>query len=449
MKLRFALAALLVSCTTALSAYAQQPWIEDRRLGEGAGIRTGNLELHPSLAGEFGYDSNYFQRADGENPVGSLRFRVTPSLTLATLGKERKAGDQPGASPPALNLNSGAFATYNAFVPLDDGNDFDNRRRLGGGVSLDLELFPRRVFSWDVGGRYLRIIDPSNAAGGASDFDRHTLSAQTGITFRPGGGLFDWRVGYRFIGTYFSDSGFDTQFDNNHHLIETRGRWRFLPRTAVIYDGEYRIIRYADNASLQQSGEAIQSRIGLNGLVTNRFAFRVMGGWAASFYDPDPVVGYQNYDGWVANAEVKWFLTPNPSLQPGSAQVGLSSIAAGYERDYANSYLGPFFSRDKGYLNFEYFIGGVAVVSLRGHVALVDYPTFATLASPEVNVSETRVGGRLFAEYRASEVVGINTTISYDRNVASGDNPVPLAMGGSDDLDFQRFQVFLGARLFW
>ena len=52
------LAAALAVATTTFSAAAQQPWIKDRSYGEGIGIRTGNLELHPGIAGEFGYDSN-------------------------------------------------------------------------------------------------------------------------------------------------------------------------------------------------------------------------------------------------------------------------------------------------------------------------------------------------------------------------------------------------------
>src|SRR6187200_1676738 len=120
MKLRLAFAVLLGTTTIVLSASAQQPWIADRRLGEGSGIRTGNLELHPSVAGEFGYDSNYFQRGDGDpDPVvDALVFRVTPSLTLSTLGKARQENDTPGTSPPLLNFDFGAYATYKEFIPL-------------------------------------------------------------------------------------------------------------------------------------------------------------------------------------------------------------------------------------------------------------------------------------------------------------------------------------------
>ena len=447
MKLRLAFAVLLGTTTLVLSASAQQPWIQDRRLGEGAGIRTGNLELHPSVAGEFGYDSNYFQRGDGDpDPiVDTMVFRVTPSLTLSTLGKARQGGDGQGTAPPLLNFDLGAFATYNAFVPLDDTDEFDDREKLSGGINASLELFPKRPIMWDVNAGYRRQVDPSDLATGETDFDRHTLRAGTGLTWSPGGGLFNWRVGYGFTSTYFSQDAFDT-LNNAQHVIETRGSWKFLPRTSAIYDGQYRIIRYADSDTEQVDGEVIQSRVGLSGLLTNRFSFRVLAGWAASFYDSD-----QNFDGPVGNAELKFFLTPNPKVHEGSAPVGLSSIAVGYDRAYAHSYLGPFYQRDQGYLTFEYFIGGVIVTSLRGQVARNSYPEFDVAngmgGNTPVNVHETRLGGTLFAEYRVASMVGINATFEVDRNIGGGDNPIPIVP--PDDLDYTRFQAFLGARVFW
>jgi hypothetical protein len=447
MKLRLAFAVLLGTTTVVLSASAQQPWIKDRRLGEGAGIRTGNLELHPSVAGEFGYDSNYFQRGPGDpDPVvDTLRFRVTPSLTLSTLGTARREGDPNDTTPPLLTFDLAGFATYNEFVPLDDTNEFDDRSKLSGGINAGLELFPKRPVSWDLNAGYKREIDPSDLATGETDFDRHMLRAGTGVTWSPGGGLFSWRVGYGITTTYFSEKGFES-LDNAQHVFETRGRWKFLPRTSAIYDGEYRLVRYSDEDAEQVDGEVIQSRIGLAGLLTNRFSFRILAGWAASFYDTD-----ENFDGPVGNAEVKYFLSPSPKVHGDSAPVGLSSIAVGYDRGYAHSYLGPYYQRDQGYLTFEYFIGGVIVTSLRGHVARNGYPTFdvddGMGGTQPVDVHETRLGGTLFAEYRVASMVGINTTFEVDRNIGGGDNPIPIQP--PDDLDYTRFQAYLGARVFW
>src|SRR5262245_60866149 len=104
MKLRLTLAATSAVLAVSSVAAAQQPWLADRRYGEGIGLRAGDFELHPSVAAEFGYDSNYFQRSGSEptpanavpteTPVeDAFRLRVTPSLTLSTL-RERRLGSE-------------------------------------------------------------------------------------------------------------------------------------------------------------------------------------------------------------------------------------------------------------------------------------------------------------------------------------------------------------------
>src|SRR5450432_1616003 len=60
MKFCLTLAATVLLGAISLEARAQQPWLSDRRYGEGIGVRVGNLELHPGIAAEAGYDSNYF-----------------------------------------------------------------------------------------------------------------------------------------------------------------------------------------------------------------------------------------------------------------------------------------------------------------------------------------------------------------------------------------------------
>ena len=111
MNLRLSVAAALAIFTVAGGASAQQTWVGDRRYGEGIGIRTGNFEFHPSLSAEFGYDSNFYQRAENENGgvADVWRLRITPSLSLSTLSERRKASAAVGA-PPAFTFNANGLA---------------------------------------------------------------------------------------------------------------------------------------------------------------------------------------------------------------------------------------------------------------------------------------------------------------------------------------------------
>lgn len=117
MKFCLSLAATVLLGAFSLEAHAQQPWLADRKYGEGMGIRVGNLEIHPGVSGELGYDSNYFLRAPVEDPIAVYRFRVTPSISLATLGQQRREGaDGP---PTQLTFRASAYAAFNQLVAAD------------------------------------------------------------------------------------------------------------------------------------------------------------------------------------------------------------------------------------------------------------------------------------------------------------------------------------------
>ncbi|MCA9597073.1 MAG: hypothetical protein KC776_27350 [Myxococcales bacterium] len=445
------LAAALAVATTTFSAAAQQPWIKDRSYGEGIGIRTGNLELHPGIAGEFGYDSNYFQRADDEKPIVSmLRLRVTPHLTLSTLGQQRR-GQQGNAAPPTLNFRAGVFASYNELIATDSqySSEASDQRHVDAGANFSLDILPQRPWGFDLYGDYLRTVEPSNDFNTDRAFDRDSLRLGAGINWRPGGGLFEWRLGYELQYNYFERTLFQ-DFNNAQHFVKMRNRWRFLPRTALIYEGDVGFLRYSQTDT-QNNAQTIRSRIGVNGLVTNHFAFLALGGWAASFYESTGGIPVRNYDGPVGQAELKWFILPQPTLQPGDATAGLASIAIGYVRDYTNSYLADYYRRDRGYANLSYFIGGRVLLSAEGGLSHLTHSTsfFTDGTVRNASFGENRVDARLFAEYRPSDTIGINTTLRYD--AALDDNRIRDSQANPasvDNLQFTRYQAWLGVRWF-
>src|SRR5688572_20463363 len=199
MKKRFLFASLaLALCGFAPSARAQserQPWLSDRRLGGGLGIRTGNFELHPAVAGEVGFDSNFFQSAGRVTPldqavlippqyrpvseqgfvfgdtgsfseprVGTFRFRITPSLTLSTLGVQRREGDAEAAARPKVNLQATASASYNELIATDAryADDVAGNRFISGDLGVSALIFPDRPWGFNVNGQYNRSVQPVN-----------------------------------------------------------------------------------------------------------------------------------------------------------------------------------------------------------------------------------------------------------------------------------------------
>ncbi|MEB2311569.1 MAG: hypothetical protein OZ921_03615 [Sorangiineae bacterium] len=454
MKLRLIIPTMLTLGSLSLSASAQQqPWLADRRYGEGIGIRSGALEFHPGIAGEVGYDSNYFQRAgDGqtsERVIPALRFRLTPSISLSTLSEQRRAAEGRGA-PPKLNFRAGAALGLNALVATDSANSdaLGKQSHIDATGNFSLDILPQAPWGADLYGQYQRMVEASNSPDTASAWDRDLVVLGAGVVWRPGGGLFDWRLGYELQYNYFEREAYQN-LNNAQHAVKTRGRWRFLPRTAFLYDASLGFIGYS-GATTQANSQPVRARLGLNGLITNHFAVLAMAGWGASFYETS-ARPTSNFDSLIAQGELKWFILPQPTMPSDGATVGLSSIALGYTRDFQNSYLGDYYQRDRGYLGFSYFLGGQVLLSLNGGVARVGYPPsyFANGTARFGAFAQTRVDGTLFGEYRLSDSIGINTTLSYD--AALGDRLIPTrtaAPQAYDNLKFSRFEAYLGVRWF-
>lgn len=463
---RLTVAASLSLLLVTSGVKAAQPWLSDRRYGEGIGIRAGGFELHPGVSAEFGYDSNFFLRASNEKPVVDVwRLRVTPSLSLSSVKPERN-GSQPRGETPFFNLQANTYLAYSEI--FGDQKELDGyKRNLDVGIGGKLDIAQQRPVGADIYADWVRNGEPSNVAGTGQTFDRGTVRGGAGVSWRPGGGLFDWRVGYEAAYSYFEDRPY-TAYDNVQHTINTRGRWRILPRSGFLYDAKYTFIRYQSTPSPQPSGDQLQARLGFSGLVTSRVAFLLLGGWNSTYYEGTttpvtingqliPAAPAQNYDGYVGQIELKFYLISAPQEDAGnaSASTGLSSVTVGFARDVSNSYLGSFYTRDRGYLGFDVFLGGVFVANLQGGFARYSYPQVDTNLNP-MGFTQNHVDATLFAEYRFSDTFGLNGTVMYDK--AIGEGPWPQGVRVSDDgmgnvrydnLEYDRIQAYVGLRLFW
>jgi hypothetical protein len=163
----------------ALVAQGDSPqWLKDRRYAEGVGVREGDLELHPGIAGEVGYDSNWFLRSSSANgfansgpltpPIPALVFRITPSLYISTLGPQRREGDLT-AQPPSIRFRAGVNATYREFIGVSNDaaasqpqNNISQQRNIGGNADARLEIAPERPFGAVLFANFGRLIMPTS-----------------------------------------------------------------------------------------------------------------------------------------------------------------------------------------------------------------------------------------------------------------------------------------------
>jgi hypothetical protein len=485
MTLRVLPAILAISTAVLCAARAgaqSQPWLVDRRLGGGIGLRTGDFELHPGIAGEVGYDTNYYQssgtvtrantalsippefrptRPDGtsfgavgvfdEPKVGTFRFRITPSLSLKTLGPQRTEGDEAGgATLPKLRFEATLSASYNQQISTDAryASAVSDDRFLSGDLGFTLDVLPERPWSLGVTGAYNRSVQPVNDPEAPPSFARSMLRGGTELRWRPGGGVLEWSFGYNFTYLIFEDPTF-SNFSSVNHDLSLKGRWLFLPRTALIYAGDYGVLIYPNGGQVKPAGAPLSSRLGVSGLVTNHFSALGVVGWKSMFFDRE-----SEFDGIIGNAELTWYPLPRPDLAADSATVGLSSITLGYRRDAQASYIGNYVASDGGYAKASYFLGGTVLLSLDAAFDHLRRPSsyFSDGIRQSQPFSENRLTATGFAEYRTSDTFGINTTLRYTANLSNEFLPLDNDPNNSplpyDELRFDRFEFWLGVRWF-
>jgi hypothetical protein len=194
MKHRFLIAVAAAACVSQSSLVWAQvvsdtpAFLTDPRVGEGLGVKTGDFELHPGVAGEAGYDSNYFQRSGNANEgpnespvIDAYRLRLTPSLSFRTL--PRRTMMEGGGPPPALALNGDLAATYNALFAANSAYSSDVTRQdhISGRAGLGLDILPERPWGGDLRAGYIRTVEASNDPDTANAWRRDTIDAAAGI----------------------------------------------------------------------------------------------------------------------------------------------------------------------------------------------------------------------------------------------------------------------------
>lgn len=452
------IAAVLLTVLMPTTAFCQdQLWLADRKYTIGPGYRVGDFELHPGFATEFGYDSNFFLRASQQDatgdPIGSLRLRLTPSFSFSTLGPQRRGGggNQP---PPAMEVYGGLSATYNEFFGItgsdQDKQTISNQRNISGQADIRLSINPRRPWSGSITGGFARLIQPSQEGFVGQGFNRMVPSGGAELVWTPNNGTLDWRLGYNFTGVVFEADRFQG-LTNFNHTLQMRGRWRFLPRSALIYDARFSFIQYLDPVDKANS-MPVRAEIGYNGLITQNFGALLLAGWGSSFYDPNKQEQrdgrqVQDFDSFIGQAELRYFLSPGKSVDPSATSSSMSSFALGFTRDFYDNYIGSYFERDRGYLKLTYYLGGKFVIIVdAGAGAFVNPSIHTTSILNKPGWTDIRVDAAGFAEYRIKDAFGINATLRYGTRISSATLPVPEQPGKEDRLQWSQFEAYLGAR---
>jgi hypothetical protein len=406
------------------SAHAQQ-WLGDRIRGEGRGILVGTLELHPGIGAEIGYDSNVFL---SEDPESSAVLRVAPSFYVSTLSGERLQGEE-----PKVNFRGGVSGTFKHYFATSLSSHPD----MGVSEDMNLKWNASSIFALELFQDYRRTIDPFGEPGGAigsggDDFDRNQLGGGTRLQLSTPGKLLKGGIGYRIDWDSFEGDAFNAN-DSLAHTIGADTSWEFLPKTAVFWNGAFRLHDYLDEdaGGLGQrfGSKSISNKLGLNGSLTERVGFTLAGGYDAAFFDND-----MDNEAITAQVEARWRV------------LVASQWSLGYDRTLRPSFQGNAMRADRIKTEFKSMFGGVLALSAKVEFTFVNFGYDSELMTDrEDKHLVTSLGG----EYRFVDWFAMTAEVGYTENFT--DFVLVIPVDGPDvrnAAEYRRFEAWLGVRAF-
>src|SRR5206468_1488439 len=145
-----------------------------------------------------GFDSNVLYGPPGTEEA-AFRLRVTPSLSLSTLGSARAAGSGPTTAPPVANFRAQIAAIVTGFFPASGPGlpaDF-HQVDVGAQAGFRLDLFPRSTWQFSLYDDFTRTVQ-GGPDFGVSLYLYQTIRNSGGfdIVYAPNGGIIDLRLSY-------------------------------------------------------------------------------------------------------------------------------------------------------------------------------------------------------------------------------------------------------------
>lgn len=310
---------------------------------EGPGlILGGRMVVHPGLATELRYDSNVFFSnglAGSGLPASAVILRVLPSIDLSTVSMR-----QGGLGARNVDFRIHAGMDYREYLTTND--DIRQHRAIGVDLGALLSLFPRGALNIEFYDNFLRTNQPPYSFS-PYNIDRHTNIFGIRARYSPGG--------QRLTVSFVYDLGYDgfsdiegenapklSVYDLVYNTFTLRGSWKFLPKTALFVEVTESINTYLHPSESGRGGTGsypLRLGAGVMGLITQKLAINVLGGYGNGFYSEGPSPSTA-----VIQAEVKY----KPTF--------LSTISTGYKHDFVNSLIGSYFDLDQVSVSFSQLI---------------------------------------------------------------------------------------------
>lgn len=356
-----------------------QAWLSDHDRAGGTGLRVGNLEVHPGLGLEGGYDRNIFLEDEpvlssgpvvagdrllrfNEDPDSAFTLRLSPHLFVSTLSKERLTNKDEVYTPPTISFRGGLSGSlYYLTGVAANGSPV----RYDGRIDLDETILPERTFSLALTqeGQVRRL--PLQGSPGYQWHGGAGAKASLGTD----GGLLRGTLRYKFgldrytAGSQTVSLGGNEISDNDGHTHEfgENVNWRFFPQTSLFQDASIKLQSYDSEGGDSPVSDRYNSgnvtlRVGANGALTKQISTTIGIGYGAVFFADS----LRDSDGLLGQAMVQW--RPSAAL----------STKIGYSRSISTALLGNTRTNNRFDLGVDATLGQF-VLGLASSLRLADF----------------------------------------------------------------------------
>ncbi len=359
------------------------------------GIKIGDGRLHPYLDLEGRYDSAVVGTVPLLQPDIAVRFR--PGLRFELLGNDNVVNFNGNAEyvlyTGALSPAARGVSHFQTDIALDAALNKTGAIEFQFGDQLvrsDRNNNP--VFTIGVLSLYnnLRVAVPIHPGGGALEFS--PKAAWSVELFEP---LIAGNPGGCPVGNPACQSSLASTLNYSNLNVGLGARWRFLPKTAVVFDGGVDYRTYFNGNAATRPATLMKLQAGLAGLISSKISVLLLAGYGRDFISSGQT--------FIAQAELGVLLSE------------ATTFKVGYVRTLQPVPVYGIFGDDRGYLEAKTAFGRF---SLTGSAAF-DYLTFyggGTAATPQRQDSIFTLGVRpavaIFSWFSVSLAYNLNLRLS-------------------------------------
>ncbi len=310
------------------------PKVKGMPMYKAPGFRLGDAALHPALDLSFGYDSNVFYSSD--NPYGSVLLTINPKLAIA------QSDLKPGSAPRKV-----LYAAYLGFDYKRYFQELGSRTQrdfFGANVAGTLDVFPASIVGFDLHETFVRTSEPRYIVSN-KNFDRDMNVAGLGLNIRPGGGMLQIRLGYRFVVDLF-EAGDLKGANYYYHQAELYAKWKFFPLTSWWLGATWQFTHYMDaydNGYKNADSKPIRVMMGVSGRFLPRLVVTAGVGYAYSWYDN----AQKQYNLPIGMVDVAVDIGP------------FAKISFGYEHNFQDVMWADYYTVDTAYITYNHLIANV------------------------------------------------------------------------------------------